>query len=151
MSASLAHSPRPLAIGTPASSALGMLLRRWQPCHKGSGSVGTCAISCPSMMPRCTTSAYPRGAIEHAVRHGRRETPSCSASASSIDPRTSVLASSWAEWRVAHPVIRLSKEILLMPFVRIIYAGEALAAEQVLHLHDEVTNLMSSVSVKRPS
>lgn len=99
MSASLAHSPRPLAIGTPASSALGMLLK---------------ALAALSQRLRIRRDlrdllslddaalhdiGLSRGAIEHAVRHGRRETPSCSASASSIDPRTSVLASSWTEWR----------------------------------------------------
>lgn len=36
-----------------------------------------------------------------------------------------------------------------MPFVQITYAGEALAAERVSHLHDEVTNLMSSVLGKK--
>ena len=36
-----------------------------------------------------------------------------------------------------------------MPIVRITYAGEALAPERNSHLHDEVTNLMSSVLAKK--
>jgi 4-oxalocrotonate tautomerase len=36
-----------------------------------------------------------------------------------------------------------------MPFVRITYAGNALAAERISQLHDEVTNLMSSVLGKK--
>jgi 4-oxalocrotonate tautomerase len=36
-----------------------------------------------------------------------------------------------------------------MPIVRITYAGEALAPERISHLHDEVTNLMSSVLDKK--
>ena len=38
-----------------------------------------------------------------------------------------------------------------MPFVRITYAGEALTPERIPHLHDEVTNLMSSVLGKKLS
>jgi uncharacterized protein YjiS (DUF1127 family) len=99
MSASLAHSPRPLTIGTPASSVLGMLL------------TVLAALSQRLRMRRDLHDllslddaalhdiGLSRGGIEHAVRHGRRETPSRSASACRTGPRASVPPSSWTEWR----------------------------------------------------